>query len=280
MNVIESTIEKLFLETTLTSSDGITWKIVENTDTLPCLSMTNILKILFDSIQHKNRHMMFIPLDIWCPPMAPIEPVVEKEVQTSSKWRFCIKCHERIKKYGRLVLFFVTGFSKQKRVMAWEPMLACANCTSKFSNTRHHYFPWIVSIRSLWDNTINAALNVCHGCLCPVNNKIVCSNECSIFMQKLENLKNEKKTEKKAAYNLEALIIERMINAEVSIHEPILCSQCNVVKNCLGKAKGNCKRCGKIAFCALHRSKGESHIEEEECNHFIDIWNNKNFVIL
>ena len=281
MTFIEKYIEEQFLKATLTSSNGIIWKITDNTDASHCLSMTKILKILFGSIKHKNRQMIFIPLDIWCPPMAPIDLVAETNKPASSRWRFCVKCHDIIKEYGRLVLLFVSGISKEKQVMSWEPMLACANCTSEISHI-HHYFPWIVCICSLWSDTIRTALNVCHMCLCPVEDKIVCGEECSTFMQALENLKNKnrKETNKETASDLKELIAERMINAKVSIHEPILCSQCTVVSNCFKKARGNCKRCGKIAFCAFHKGDGEKHIEEENCAHFLDIWDSKSFVIL
>ena len=280
MKPLHPEIEKKFLSAVLTSNDGIQWRATDNSDISHCLSMADILKGLFEPMKHKNRLMTFVPLDIVCPPMVPVAVSDEKQLAVLSKWRFCIKCHKKIGKYGRLVLLFVR-IKKGKGYMAWEPMLVCTSCSWDYSE-KCYYFPWIISIRTLWDNPIYTALNVCYVCLLPIEGDVVCGQKCVKFIQDLEKLKSgkEEKTKKAISTDLIDIIVERMANANVSIYEPVLCSQCTVVKNCFKKAKGKCERCGKIAYCAFHVKEGEKHVEEEKCDHFSDVWDSKNFVVL
>lgn len=270
--------EEKFNEAILTAKDGIAWRIAHGTHPDIKHKMSDILKNLFNPIKHKKRIMAFLPLDIKCPPMAPVNEFLESNNIITSRWRFCVKCENEITDYGRLVLMFVKGTMQKRSYIAWEPMLTCVDCTGPFSDD-HHYFPWIVSVDSLWDDIISDALNVCHVCLTPNSDESLCSDDCVKSLLLMQKMKNKMVGDFNTNELIE-IIVERMRSAEISLYEPLLCSQCTVIRGCFMKAKGNCEKCRKIAFCAAHKREGGDHIEDEECQHFLEIWKSENFVIL
>lgn len=277
----EGSIDSLdwkFQDVALTTSDGVSWVIragVQDLEGAP--DMTSVLQELFYPLKWKRRIYVYVPLAIKSPPMAPEDPETELRFPALSKWRYCVQCHKRIQGHGSVCLLFVKGLTKNGPCVAWEPMLACRSCSPQAEDAV--YFPWIVSLRSLWDTALFKAFNLCSVCLKATVDGSICSEECANTHAAIQKFHADAE-DYSTADDLIDMLVERMRAASVSLYALAFAGRCTVKEECFAKVRGHCDRCGKLTFCFNHLEEGEQHVKDQSCASFLDLWDNKNFVAL
>ena len=273
--LVDETAEAVFRDAVVQMAEDVEWGCTDNKDTSHCRKMPGVIEALVCEFGRRSRHMMYVPLDVLCPPMAPISISTEKRHAITSRWRFCLACYKPISQYGRLALLIVTGIANEKRSVGWHPMLACLDCTYTVSSDCC-FFPWVATVAGLWQDAMEKALNSCPVCLKPTDGGKVCSDVCEESAAFLEqNDSREGETD-----DLRLVVLERMRCAEVSLYSLLFSSQCTVVKGCFVRARGCCPRCGKAAYCAHHKKEGEQHVHEGKCKSHLKVWKTENFVDL